>query len=195
MAAAGGNPAAAPGRGAGAVGARRRCLSPASRGSGPWDSRLLSAQRTPDVSAAERRASHRLGHLVPKLKSQQGKQADTAPPGPLPGPPPSAGWSLPGVEAATAFEAEVRARRWLSSMSHGALSRVLGLGSGHGSEPPRGLRARADSSTAPAAAAAAAAGAARPREQQPRRPPNPCPQRGQGSQDASSAGWPQLPHL
>lgn len=158
---------------------------------------LYSAQRTPDASAAERRASHRLGHLVPKLKSQPGKRADTPPPRPLPAPPPRAGWSLPGVEAATAVEAEVRARRWLSSMPHRALSRVLGLGSGHGSEPPRGLRARADSSTAPAAAtaAAAAAGAARPREQQPRRPPNPCPQRGQGSEGASSAGWPQLPHL
>ncbi|KAM9761045.1 suppressor of cytokine signaling 2 isoform 1-T1 [Dama dama] len=34
-------------------------------------------QRTPDASAAERRASHRLGHLVPKLKSQQGKLGRT----------------------------------------------------------------------------------------------------------------------
>lgn len=97
-----------------------------------------------------------------------------------------------------AAEAEVRARRSSSCTSRGARRRLLGPGCV--SEPPRGLRAPADSSTAPAAATAAAA--ARPRQRPPRRgtaPPTPpgagTGRRGEGSEAASGSGMGLLAHL
>lgn len=94
-----------------------------------------------------------------QIKSQQGKLGQTpllsrAPPG---SPAPCPLGRLPGVEAAA--KAEVRAPRSLSYTSSGASCRLFCPGRGFRSEPPRGLRAWADSSTAPAAAATAHGGA------------------------------------
>lgn len=138
----------------GGVRAWRGCWTLEGRGDGPQGLCLPSAPRTPAAPAAERMARYIPRHLVPKLKVYRGNSgrypSSRAPPG---SPAPGRLGRQPGAEAAAAAaEAEVRAWRLLSSTSFSAGCRLLCRGSGRGSEPPRGLRARADSSTAPAAA-------------------------------------------